>query len=99
MSNLTCSSSNCVHNSCGECHAGAITINGYGANSSSQTTCSSFLDRENAAFVNAVDSSNAVDPNDIKCNATNCCHNCNMSCNADNVTIDAANARCDTFEP
>lgn len=95
--NLNCNATNCTHNFNNECKAGAINVSGRSAVESSETTCTTFIDRANSSFVNSIDALD-TEVSNIKCEAYNCVHNQNKGCHADNVQIDVQNARCNTFE-
>lgn len=57
----------------------------------------SFFNSSNSSFVNNVGDS-TTNPCDIKCEAHNCIYNKNKECHAENVEIDADNARCNSFD-
>ncbi|MCC3868860.1 DUF1540 domain-containing protein [Terrisporobacter mayombei] len=94
---LSCNVTNCAHNFGYECKAGAINIGGGGAVENIETTCTTFVDKAKSSFVNSIDALN-TDVCNIKCEASNCVHNENKGCHADNVQIDVQNACCNTFE-
>lgn len=95
--NLKCNAMTCAHNQNMECRAGAIRVAGAQATTTSQTTCSSYVDKSSNAFTNTVDCG-CTEPGNISCEACNCTYNSNKNCTADNVTIDASKASCDTFK-
>ena len=94
---LSCNATNCSHNFDRQCKAGAINVGGQSAVQTSDTTCTTFVDRAESSFVNSIDALN-TDVYNIKCEAHNCVHNENKGCHADNVQIDAQNAHCNSFK-
>lgn len=94
--NLKCNATNCAFNQRMECSAGAINIRGTEAISTDGTTCSSYVDRNSNSFTNSVNSAKTNTYN-ISCEACKCAYNENKNCTADNVSIDAYKASCDTF--
>ncbi|WP_343347046.1 DUF1540 domain-containing protein [Terrisporobacter petrolearius] len=94
--NLKCNATNCAFNQRMECSAGAINIRGTEAVSTDGTTCSSYVDRNSNSFTNSVNSAKTNTYN-ISCEACKCAYNDNKNCTADNVSIDANKASCDTF--
>lgn len=94
---LNCNATNCGHNFNGECKAGAINVGGRGAQTTSGTTCTTFIDQAKNSYVNSVDDLTTEVCN-IKCEARLCVHNENLGCHADNVQIDIQNAHCNTFK-
>ncbi|MDZ4910828.1 DUF1540 domain-containing protein [Clostridium perfringens] len=94
--NLKCNATNCVHNESSECRAGAINVAGREAITTSETGCSSFVDRSNSGFTNSADRG-STKPQNIKCEASNCKYNENLLCTADDVRINANDASCETF--
>ncbi|MCC3863603.1 DUF1540 domain-containing protein [Terrisporobacter petrolearius] len=94
--NLKCNATNCAFNQRMECSAGAINIRGTEAVTTDGTTCSSYVDRNSNSFTNSVNSAKTNTYN-ISCEACKCAYNENKNCTADNVSIDANTASCDTF--
>ena len=94
--NLKCNATNCAHNESHECRAGAINVAGREAITTSETVCSSFVDRANSGFTNSADGG-YTKPQNIKCEARNCKYNENLLCKADDVRINANDASCETF--
>lgn len=94
--NLKCNATNCAFNQRMECSAGAINIRGTEAVTTDGTTCSSYVDRNSNSFTNSVNSARTNTYN-ISCEACKCSYNENKNCTADNVSIDAKKASCDTF--
>ncbi len=97
MENLKCNVRNCTFNHNMNCNAGAINIKGADALTTSETTCSSYVDRSANAFTNSV-SNIKTTPNNISCEAYHCTYNKNMNCSASNVSIDVNKASCETFK-
>lgn len=94
--NLKCNATNCAHNESYECRAGAIEVGGRQAVITSETYCSSFIDRANNGFTNCQDCG-CTKPQNIKCEARNCKYNENLYCIAENVIINENDASCKTF--
>jgi len=94
--NLKCNATNCAFNQRMECSAGAINIRGTEAVTTDGTTCSSYVDRNSNSFTNSVNPAKTNTYN-ISCEACKCAYNENKNCTADNVSIDANTASCDTF--
>lgn len=94
---LNCNVTNCLHNFNCECKAGAINVGGRSAVETSETTCTTFIDKAKSSFVNSIDALD-TEVSNIKCEAYNCIHNENKGCHAENVQIDMQNACCNTFE-
>ena len=102
MTRLSCTARTCVHNEGGLCEAEHILVEGTGANTSSETFCSSF--RENSVseqFTAAVTNTNymgeliqifsskdeiKMNPQ-ISCHAIHCFYNGNGSCEALDIAI------------
>ena len=97
MANLTCSATNCGHNTQGECFAGSINVFGASANTTSNTICASFIDEASSSFTNCANCT-CTKTNDINCRAQNCVHNDYGSCKASGVQINSSNASCETFK-
>lgn len=95
--NLKCNATNCLHNKERECKAGAINVTGHSAVTIEGTACTTFVDESSGSFVNSIDDL-TTETSNIKCEAHHCKYNENRGCHADNVQIDAYNARCDTFD-
>ncbi|MGL5150641.1 MAG: DUF1540 domain-containing protein [Clostridium sp.] len=89
MTHLNCSASNCTHNSNNCCCNSSISVSGANADKSKSTCCSSFQEA-NGAFANSAQTPNAS--LEISCNAENCIHNCNCTCEAGSVDISGASA-------
>ncbi|MGL5328344.1 MAG: DUF1540 domain-containing protein [Peptostreptococcaceae bacterium] len=95
--NLNCSASNCAYNNDCKCQAGAISVCGNCATTTSQTNCTSFVDKANSAFTNCANCT-CTKTDHIKCSADTCVYNQNSSCKAGNVQINANTASCETFK-
>lgn len=94
--NLNCSATNCTHNNSGACFAGAINVAGNSATSTSNTSCTSFVEGSFGSLTNCSDC-NCTKPEHIICQAEKCKYNENKSCIAENVKINAQDASCETF--
>lgn len=94
--NLNCSATNCGHNNCGLCYAGAINVSGSSATTTSNTCCSSFVEQDNGSFTNCANCT-CTKTEHIRCEAGNCSHNEGGSCKAGSVQINAQTASCETF--
>lgn len=95
--NLSCSANSCVYNTSGSCYAGAIKVDGKQATTTSNTFCSSYVDRAASGINNVANGSNEVCTNNIRCEAYNCKYNEEKLCKADEVHINKKNASCETF--
>ena len=94
--NLNCSATNCAHNNGGNCYAGGINVAGSSATTTSNTCCSSFVDKSNAGFTNCGDGCKCTKTNNISCQAGNCKYNSLGACTANSVQINAQSASCET---
>ena len=88
---LSCNATNCSHNFCYKCKAGAIDVSGGSA------SCRTFEDRAGRSFVNSLNDYFTTETSNIKCEALNCVHNENKGCYADDVQIDFNNALNDEY--
>lgn len=97
---VTCKATNCVHNKNCDCMAGVINVKGTYALSVQETTCNTFVVEGGYSFDNlaSLHDYEKTIPEKIKCNVSNCNHNENGKCYAEDVQIMAANAACGTFE-
>lgn len=96
--NLNCGATNCVHNNASQCYAGGISVVGSNASSTSATACASFEDRATSSMTNCgAGGCTCAKTSSITCQATECAHNSNNSCKAQNVQINAQDATCETF--
>ncbi len=98
---VKCQAHDCTHNGQGCCYAGAISVHGNQAHSTSQTACKTYtpgvgLNTEFAAEFGL--SEKQTNTHSIKCHASNCRHNKNLHCQAETVSINANTASCETFE-
>ena len=106
MATLSCSASNCLHNSGGLCGANTINVSGSNAHTSISTQCDTFVERgiksslENVGNVNATGymkqfvsgpSSIEMTPS-VRCEAGNCRYNENYNCQASNVQVEGPGA-------
>ena len=100
--NISCNATRCIHNKSTECMAGVINIRGVEAVSTKQTTCTTFVDEGGYGYdhlSNLYDNDKSITKTkDIQCAAENCKYNTKRECHANKVTINAANASCQTFE-
>lgn len=102
---LNCLVHNCIYNeNGGECFAQNIMIGNREAQTTSGTTCNSYVansplnDYEFAHEFLEPDSK-ASDVKNIQCSAMNCKFNLNQDCTAVKVKINRDNATCETFAP
>lgn len=93
---LNCSANNCIYNKSGVCYAGNIQIIGEKATTTSNTSCSTFQEKDNNNFTSC-SSNNFTTSSDILCKAKKCNYNSDEICTADSVQINYNNASCDTF--
>ena len=96
-SNLSCSATNCVYNNASSCYAGAISVAGSNASTTSSTACVSFEDRSESGMTNCAGGCTCAKTGSIACQAQNCTYNSSGSCKASSVQINAQNASCETF--
>lgn len=93
---LNCSANNCVYNNSGICYAGNIKVDGINATTTSNTTCSTFQEKDSnsmtSSTINAFTTSS-----DIACSANKCNYNSAGTCTAPSVQINFNNVSCDTF--
>lgn len=94
--NLNCSATNCAHNQGRKCYAGGINVAGSSATSTSQTTCSTFVEGAFGSFSNNA-GCECTKPETIICQAENCKYNVSKACKAEKVQINAQDASCETF--
>lgn len=94
--NLNCSATNCAHNQGRKCYAGSINVTGNSATSTSQTTCSTFVEGSFGSFTNNADNE-YIKPENIVCQAEKCKYNVSKACKAEKVQINAQDASCETF--
>ncbi len=92
---LNCSVENCIHNNCGTCYAGKITISGSHASNSSNTHCSTFTQGKDN--LNNISSNLFTTSNDITCKALSCYYNDESTCTADGINVCGDKANCSTF--
>ena len=100
MSDLGCSVHSCSYNCTGLCSLPSIDVSGGGAKSSSETSCSSY--RQSNGATNSVTEAFASPTTKISCKASNCRHNENYKCKAEDVSIENCGcgngAGCQTFK-
>lgn len=107
MTRINCSVNNCSHNSSNVCHANLIKIGGNGSETSSDTCCSSFLNKQLYGnltnSVNAFSNSNQCDA--LVCNVATCSHNSNNLCTLNNISVNGhlvslyTETSCGSFAP
>ena len=98
MSNpITCSATTCTYNNSGGCYASGIKVDGSKANTTSETTCSTFQEGEYNSYSNNATESTIAQTNSISCAATNCKHNYSGACKAESIHINMNDASCETF--
>lgn len=102
MTKLECHVSNCASNCDDCCCRPDIQVDGARANSSEQTCCSSFQDKDRA-FTNAIRHDVPNSALDVGCSACNCAFNEEGRCHADSVCVQGCGAEisgqteCSTF--
>ena len=94
--NLNCSATNCVYNNSKKCYAGGINVAGSRADSTSQTTCSTFVEGSFGSFTNSTNDE-YITPENIICQAEKCKYNVSKACKAEKVHIKSQDASCETF--
>lgn len=102
MSNLSCNARSCTNNQGGMCGAGNITIQGVSSQSSLDTYCSNYQDKNYDNGMNSMSNMNYVgqitegftsiydassNP-DVSCNANRCIYNFNNKCEAKQLNIE-----------
>lgn len=98
MSNpISCSASSCTYNKVGACYASGIKVDGKSADTTCETTCSTYENKESSSFSNSVQDSTVAQTSSISCAATNCKYNHSGDCNADSIHINMDDASCETF--
>lgn len=89
MPKLNCSAQNCIHNNSNYCCINQIKVGGEQASVAQSTCCENFREN-NGAFTN---SSEIPNTNlSISCEATNCIHNSDFTCEASSVDINGVSA-------
>lgn len=89
MAKLNCSADNCINNFENSCCMNQIKVGGAQA-SVSQSTCCENFHASRGYFTNTLKTPNTN--LSISCDATNCIHNCNNSCEANDVNINGVSA-------
>lgn len=92
MPELKCHVTNCASNKNGYCCRSDITIDGENAKYVADTCCNSFVEKSSGEMSNCTCFSKENSSLNVQCDATNCVHNNNCSCNAPCVCIDGCNA-------
>ena len=102
MNKISCSVSNCSHNSNGTCYSNRVNIGGKSAKSSCNTCCGSFLDKAN--YSNLTSNTNSNGPCDtLVCNVSGCAYNDNTMCSAQDIVVGSGSVNlytetsCETF--
>ncbi|SHH91297.1 protein of unknown function [Clostridium collagenovorans DSM 3089] len=101
MPQLSCCVDSCTHNKENCCCKNTIKVGGKKAEKPSSTCCESFHEQD-GSFTNSIETPNAA--LDVKCDATNCIHNCNCSCAADSIDVSGVSAcscdqtQCSSFQ-
>lgn len=101
---LKCQRFDCIYNDQGgDCFSANIMIKGRMAQTTSGTTCESYVLAEglqNYEFAYEFLDVNQMpsDTPNIKCDARNCKFNINRACKATTVEINKVDASCETFE-
>lgn len=104
MTKLECRVITCANNADNACCRPDIEVAGACACASEQTCCSSYLEKTEGAFSNAVGYSSPNDSLEIGCEAHNCVYNADGACAADSIRVDGESARaksqtaCATFQ-
>ena len=100
MPKLKCDACSCAYNNDYYCCVNGIEVGGHKASDKGETCCKSFSDNEG----NMTNSCQSPNPQmEIGCKATNCVHNDQCKCSADEVCICGDHAcncdetKCDTF--
>jgi len=102
---LNCLVYDCIYNeNGGECFAKDVKIGNRNAQTTSGTTCNSYVAASpfnNYEFAHDFLESegSASDVKNIQCSAMNCRFNLNQDCTATKVEINSNNANCETFAP
>lgn len=98
MSNpITCSASSCIYNNAEECHASGIKVYGMSADTTKETTCSTYHEKDPNSFSNSVQEPTVTQTSSISCAATSCKYNDSGDCNAESIHINRNDASCETF--
>ncbi|CUQ18133.1 hypothetical protein BH721_06895 [Clostridium baratii] len=98
MATLSCGVHSCAHNKDERCCLESIEVGGYHAETSSQTNCESFDEKDGSMSSMNME----VNPNmAIGCSAVNCIYNENQRCVSNYVDIEGQNscAECASFVP
>ena len=104
---LNCQRYDCVHNNReGECYAKVIAIGGVNAQTTTGTTCDSYVPMGGSPnyefakeFIGAMgEQKMPSNVQNVTCEAQNCRYNYSRDCTAPVVEIDYENAQCETFQ-
>ena len=103
MNKINCDVSICSHNNKGVCYSNRVNIGGKGSESSCDTCCGSFLNKD--TYSNLTNNTNSTGCCDaLICEAENCIYNENKLCSADYISVPGNNATiytetsCKTFK-
>ncbi len=88
MPRLSCSVSNCAHNTDMCCSLNHVEIDGAGAHRADSTCCQDFV--ESSGATNCAGCANPTV--DVGCEATNCAHNCDCKCQAASIDVSGMGA-------
>ncbi|MGL5642293.1 MAG: DUF1540 domain-containing protein, partial [Paraclostridium sp.] len=94
---INCSASTCTYHNGGECYASGIQVSGNTANTTRETTCSTYQSKTSGSLSNSVQESSVAQTSSISCAATNCKHNNSGACIAKSIHINMNDASCETF--
>jgi hypothetical protein len=98
MSNpITCSATTCTYNQKGGCYATGIKVDGHKADTTRETVCSTYENRESGSFSNSSLQSSITQTQDISCAAVKCKYNDSGACTAKSIHINMDDASCETF--
>lgn len=101
MTNLKCDVTNCLHNCSNMCELGEIAVKGENAQEQDNTCCSTFCDTCGCLTKEHVE--HADPQSKVRCSATNCTHNKDKHCEANDINVcgcgadHAINTVCSTF--
>ena len=103
MARISCEVYNCEYNCDGGCRLNTIKVEGEEAQSSSETVCDSYTDRNEKGCVNCTPSDCACNNSEVECDAKECKHNSDNYCSADRICVGGNDAcscsetECKTF--
>lgn len=87
MTDLHCNATKCANNQSEFCCRPDIMVGGPNSCSAKQTYCANFLDENDIAPRDSVDSQSPNQALDIHCDVANCVYNQDRACNAEHVDI------------